>query len=72
MKTDINELGHMNKLAENAHVLVKTFKNHLLQNQLTDYLETLYVASVLQVLLRLCPWVDRDPIYAKAKFGNLG
>ena len=55
--------------------MVKTFKNLLLRNQLTDDLETWYVALSLRVLpklLKLCPWVDLDPFYAKVKFGYIG
>ena len=40
MKVNTNELGHMTKMA----AMVKTLKNLLLQNQLTDDLETWYVA----------------------------
>ena len=55
--------------------MVKTLKNLLLQNQLTDDLETLYVALSMQVLPRLfklLPWVDFDTFYAKVKFGDIG
>ena len=50
-------------------------KNLLLQNQLTDDLEIWYVALSVQVLpkmLKLWPWVDLDPFYAKVKFGHIG
>ena len=55
--------------------MVKTLKNLLLQNQLTDDLETWYVALcmwVLPRLFKLSPWVDLDPFYAKVKFGDIG
>ena len=55
--------------------MVKTIINLLLQNQLTDDLETLYVALSMQVLPRLfklLPWVDLDTFYAKVKFGDIG
>ena len=55
--------------------MVKTLKNLLLQNQLTDDLETGYVALcmwVLPRLFKLSPWVDLDPFYAKVKFGHIG
>ena len=54
--------------------MVKTLKNLLLQNQLTNDLETLYVALTMQVLPRLfklLPWVDLDTFYAKVKFGDI-
>ena len=62
MKIHTNELGHMTNLAP-MPIYGKTLKNLLLQNQLTDDLETLYVALSMQVLLRLfklLPWVDLD------------
>ena len=55
--------------------MVKTFKNLLFQNQLTNDLETWYVALSMQVLPRLFklwPWVDRDLFYPKVKFGHIG
>ena len=55
--------------------MVKALKNLLLQNQLTNDLETWYVAScmgVLPKLLKLWPWVDLGPFYAKVKFGYIG
>ena len=55
--------------------MVKTLKNLLLQNQLTDDLEILYVALCTQVLPRLfklLPWVNLDLFYAKVKFGHIG
>ena len=55
--------------------MVKTIINLILQNQLTDDLETLYVALSMQVLPRLfklLPWVDLDTFYAKVKFGDIG
>ena len=55
--------------------MVKIFKNLLLQNQLTDDLETWYVALcmwILPRLLKLSPRVDLDPFYAKVKFGHIG
>ena len=51
----------------------KNFK--IFQNQLTDDLETWYVALSVGVLLRLFklwPWVNLDPFYAKVKFGHIG
>ena len=50
-KTDTNELGHMIKMAA-MPIDGRTFKI-LLPNQLTDDLETWYVASGNQVLSRL-------------------
>ena len=55
--------------------MVKTLKNLLLQNQLTNDLETWYVALcmwILPRLFKLSPWVDRDPFYPKVKFGHIG
>ena len=55
--------------------MVKILKNLLLQNQLTNDLETWYVALcmwVLPRLFKLSPWVDLDPFYAKVKFGHIG
>ena len=55
--------------------MVKTLKNLLLQNQLTNDLETWYVALCMWVLPRvfkLSPWVDLDIFYAKVKFGHIG
>ena len=55
--------------------MVKTLKNLLLQNQLTDDHETWYVALcmwVLPRLFKLFPWVDLDPFNAKVKFGDRG
>ena len=55
--------------------MVKTFKVLLLQNLLTDGLETWYVAFVTQVLPRLFnlyTWVDLGLFYTKVKFGHLG
>ena len=55
--------------------MVKTLKNLLPQNQLTDDLETWYVAlcmCVLPRLFKLSPWVDLDLFYAKVKFGHIG
>ena len=55
--------------------MIKTFKNLLLQNQLTNDLETWYVALCMWILPRffkLSPWVDLDPFYAKVKFGHIG
>ena len=55
--------------------MVKTLKNLLLQNQLTNDLETWYVALcmwVLPRLFKLSPWVDLDLFYAKVKFGHIG
>ena len=75
MKIYTNELGHMTNMAAMPIYIVKTLKNLLLQNQLTDDLETLYVALFMQVLprlLKLLPWVDLDTFYAKAKFGHIG
>ena len=53
--------------------MVKTLKNLRLLNQLTNDLETLYVALSIQVLPRLfklLPWIDLDPFFAKVKFGD--
>ena len=55
--------------------MVKTLKNLLLQNQLTNDLETWYVALcmwVLPRLFKLSPWVDLDLFYAKVKFDHIG
>ena len=52
MKIDINELGHMTSMAA-MPIYGKTPKNLLLQNQLIDDLETLYIALSMQVLPRL-------------------
>ena len=74
MKIYTNELGYMTNMATMPY-MVKTLKNLLLQNQLTDDLETLYVALSMQVLPRLfklLPWVDLDTFYAKVKFGDIG
>ena len=43
MKINTNELGHMTKMAA-MPIFGKILKNLLLQNQLTDDLETWYVA----------------------------
>ena len=43
MKINTNELGHMTKMAAMA-IYGKNLKNLLLQNQLTNDLETWYVA----------------------------
>ena len=53
----------------------KNLKNLLLQNQLTDDFETLYVALCMWVLPRLFKlslWVDLDPFYAKVKCDHIG
>ena len=55
--------------------MVKILKNLLLQNQLTDDLETWYVSLcmlILPRLFKLSPRVDLDPFYAKVKFGHIG
>ena len=55
--------------------MVKTLKNLLFQKQLTNDLETWYVALcmwILPGLFKLSPWVDLDPFYAKVKFGHIG
>ena len=55
--------------------MVKTLKNHLLQKQKVDDLETWYVALSMQVLPRLFqlwPWVDLDLFYVKVKFIHIG
>ena len=55
--------------------MVKTFKVLLLQNLLTDDLETWYIAFVTQVLPRLFNLytkVDLGLFYTKVKFGHLG
>ena len=73
MKIYTNELGHMTNMPPCPY-MVKTLINLLLQNQLTDDLETLYVALSMQVLPRLfklLPWFDLDT-YAKVKFGDIG
>ena len=52
----------------------KNLKN-LLQNQLTDDLETWYVAFckwVIPRFFKLFPWIDLDPFYAMVKFGHTG
>ena len=54
--------------------MLKTFKNLLLQNQLTDGLGTWFVALGTWVLLRMFkwwPWVDLDLFYGKVKYGKL-
>ena len=43
MKINLNELGHMTNMAV-MPIYGKNLKNLLLQNQLTDDFETLYVA----------------------------
>ena len=48
----INGLGHMTKMAATP-IYVKTFKNLLLQNQKSYYLETWHVASGTQALQSL-------------------
>ena len=48
----------------------KTLKNLILQNQLTDSLETWYVASGMRVLPRMFKLYY--PFYAKVTFGHLG
>ena len=55
--------------------MVKTLKNLVLQNQLTNDLETWCVAlsmPVLPRLFKLWPWVDLDLFYMKVKFGYIG
>ena len=57
------------------HIYGKNLKNLLLQNQLTDDLETWYVALCMWVLPRLFKlfhWADLDLFYAKVKFGHIG
>ena len=49
MKICINELGDMTKMAP-MPICGKTLQNLLLQNQLSDDLETWYVALSMQVL----------------------
>ena len=44
MEINTNELGHMTYMAAMPIYMVKTLKNLLLQNHLTDDLETWYVA----------------------------
>ena len=54
--------------------MIKTFKNHLLQNQRTDGLGTWFVTLGIQVLLKLFkmwPWVDLDLFYGKVKYGKM-
>ena len=69
MKIYTNEFGHItNMAAMPIYGKKKTLKNLLLQNQLTDDLETWYVALSMRVLPRLYklwPWVDLDLFYAK-------
>ena len=60
MKINTNELGHMTKMAA-MPIYGKNLKNLLLQNQLTNDLETWYVALcmlVLPRLFKLSPWVE--------------
>ena len=74
MRIYTNELGHMTNMAA-IPIYGKTLINLLLQNQLTNDLETWYVAScmgVLPKLFKLLPWVDLDRFYAKVKFGYIG
>ena len=52
MKINTNELGHMINMAA-MPIYGKNLKNLLLQNQLTNDLETWYVALSMQVLPRL-------------------
>ena len=55
--------------------MVKILQNLLLQNQLTDDLESWYVALSIQVLprlLKLWHWVDLDLFYANVKSGHIG
>ena len=55
--------------------MVKTLKNLLLLNQMTNDLETWFVASsmhVLPSLFKLWPWVDLDLFHTKVKFGHIG
>ena len=52
MKIYTNELGHMTNMAA-MHIYGRKLKNLLLQNQLTDDLETQYVALFMRVLPRL-------------------
>ena len=69
-----NGPGHMTKMAAML-IYGKTLKNLLLQNQLTDDLETWYVAlskQILPRLFKLCPWVDLDSFYTEVKFGHIG
>ena len=48
MKMCSNVPGHMTKMASRSYVL-KTYKNHILRNQVADDLETWYTASGTQV-----------------------
>ena len=62
------------KGGHHACIWLKTLKNHLLQNQRANDLETWYAAlgaQVLSNLSKLCPWVDLDLFYSKVKFGPL-
>ena len=52
MKIYTNELGHMTKMAA-MPIYGKNLKNPLLQKQLTNDLESWYVALSMQVLPRL-------------------
>ena len=74
MKIYTNELGHMSNMAAMPKYN-KNLKNLLLQNQLTNDLETWYVALSMQVLPRLFklwPWVDLDLFHTKVRFGHIG
>ena len=74
MKINSNELGHMTNMAA-MPIYGKNLKNLLLQNQLTDDLETWYVALcmwVLPILFKVFLLVDLDLFYAKVKFGHIG
>ena len=53
----------------------KHFKDLLLRNWWTNFLETWYVASGTPThysLFKLWPWVDLDLFYGNVKFGNYG
>ena len=69
-----NELGHMTHMAA-MPIYGKNLQKNLLQNQMTDDLETWYVTLFMHVLpwlFKLWPWVDLDLIHTKVKFGHIG
>ena len=50
-------------------IAMPMYRKNLLQNQLTDDLETWGVASSIQVLQKYLNY-DLDPFYANVKFGH--
>ena len=50
---------------------MRMYRKNLLQNQLTDGLETWGVASSIQVLQKYLNY-DLDPFYANVQFGHYG